>query len=368
MASVRARKYAQGLCWEGWYRDRRGKWRGFNTKIAVGGKKSKSAALELTAFIEGQIQAGADPFRLDTLTPDGPSFSAAWAEFVALKKLTVRKGTVSLYQQTGQAFLTTVGDPQVAELTADSLLKFAELRLRQRTDRVGRTVQPTTVNRNLRDLRAFLGWCQERGWIARLPRVRLLKQERDEVRFFSPDQMEKLLAAAREVEISGVRFDLFLRVLLWSALRIGEALSLSWENVDLAYRQLAVPGKRTKTGKPVYVPLSLPLLETLKALPKPRRGPLFPWSQASGHLHACWQQTVARAGVPYLKLHALRHTAATMLVDAGLKPHQLQQMLHASLATTLKYYVGTDRAMMEDAARKIGAGRYSTIIQRNGGK
>lgn len=79
-------------------------------------------------------------------------------------------------------------------------------------------------------------------------------------------------------------------------------------------------------------------------------------------------RTVTRAGVPYLKLHALRHTAATMLVDAGLKPHQLQQMLHTSMATTLKYYVGVNRQMMTDAARLIGKSQYSTTIQRKNRK
>jgi integrase len=99
----------------------------------------------------------------------------------------------------------------------------------------------------------------------------------------------------------------------------------------------------------------------LREFPKPRRGKLFPWSQGSGYLHDCWKETIERADVRYLKMHALRHTAATMLVDAGLKPHQLQQMLHASLATTLKYYVGTDRKMMNEAARLIGAGRYAQV-------
>jgi len=358
MASVRARKYAAGLFWEGWYRDKRGKWRGFNTKVPVNGSKSEKSALELTSFVEGQVRAGVDPFRLGA-AESGPYFGQVWKEFTAMKRLTVRKGTVSLYEQTGKVWVETMGEMTVAEIDAEMLLKFAEKRLRQRTDRAGLTVQVSTVNRHLRDLRAFLRWSVERGVIQKMPRVRMLKEERGEVQFYSPDEMERILAAAREITISGVRFDIFLRVLLFSALRIGNGLSLTWEDVNLRYRQLAVPGVRTKTGKPVYVPLSLPLVMALRELPKPRTGPMFPWSQTSGHLHECWQATIEKAGVPYLKMHALRHTAATMLVDAGLKPHQLQQMLHASLATTLKYYVGTDRQMMQEAARLIGAGRYA---------
>lgn len=364
MASVRERKYAEGLMWEGWYKDRTGRWRGFNTKIPVGHPKSKAGALELTAYVEGQVQAGVDPFRTKAFAT-GPTVGKLWADFLNMKKLTVRRGTVSLYQQTAKAWEETMDDVPVAQVDAEMLLNFAEKRLRQRTRRAGGRVQVSTVNRNLRDLRAFLRWCHERGEIEKIPRVRLLKEERTEIRFYSPPEILKLLNAARETTIAGRRLDVFLRVLLFSALRIGEALSLTWDDVDVRLRRMWIPGKRTKTGRPVFVPLSLRLVEALNELPTPRTGKLFPWSQTTGHLHECWQDAVKRAGVPYLKMHAMRHTAATMLVEAGLKPHQLQAMLHASLATTLQYYVGVDRDELRDAARKVNAGRYSTAIQRN---
>lgn len=79
-------------------------------------------------------------------------------------------------------------------------------------------------------------------------------------------------------------------------------------------------------------------------------------------------EDVAAAGVRYLKMHALRHTAARMMVEAGLKPHQLREVLHASLATTLQYYVSADRESIVDAARRIGKSPYATIGQRNKAK
>jgi len=50
-----------------------------------------------------------------------------------------------------------------------------------------------------------------------------------------------------------------------------------------------------------------------------------------------------------------------MMVEAGLKPHQLKEILHASLQTTLKYYVGADREAVTDAARRIGKSRYGKL-------
>lgn len=168
--------------------------------------------------------------------------------------------------------------------------------------------------------------------------------------------------------VHGVRFDVFLRVLLFSAARLGEALQMAWEGVGLPRRRLVIAGRTTKTGRDSYIPLSRPLVAALRDLPRPRRGRLFPWSGGSHHVQKTWRGIVAESGVPYLKLHCLRHTAATMLVDAGLRPHQLSQILHASMATTLQYYVGTDREIMADAGREIARSRYTTAIQRKSTK
>lgn len=360
MASVRARRYAAGMFWEGWYTDSRGKRSGFNTKIPVQGIRSEKAALELTIFYEANVRAGID-IGDRTWADRKEMFASAWSQFVEEKRLAVRAGTVGLYEQTGQAWLRCMDNLPVGEIGAEQLRQFAERRLRM-AGKQGRMTRQT-VNRNLRDLRHFLRWCVEKGLIARAPKVSPLKVERVPLESWRPEEMERILVAAAERTISGVRFDLFLRVLLFSALRLSEALSLSWADVDVRRRVLVVAGARTKHGKAVTVPLSLPLIAALKELPT-RTGRMFPWSGSSGHLRDVWVATVQAAGVRYLKLHALRHTAARMMVEAGLKPHQLREMLHASLATTLQYYVSADREAIVDAARRIGRSPFATAAQR----
>ena len=63
----------------------------------------------------------------------------------------------------------------------------------------------------------------------------------------------------------------------------------------------------------------------------------------------------ARAGVPAVRLHDLRHTAATLALTAGAHPKQVQEMLgHARVAITLDVYSHVTPHMHEETAEKIG--------------
>lgn len=358
MASVRERKYADGLFWEGWYNDRRGKRKAFNTKIPVTGKRSKDAAIELTLFVQAGSQAGHEPFRPQNMQKAVQAmFYSTWSEFVSEKRMTVRGGTVRLFEQTARAWLVCMENVAVKEIDAALLQTFAERRLRMPGKNGKMAVE--TVNRNLRDVKAFLNWCKGRQIVERVPKIVFLKSEKPQLESYRPDEVRRLLTAARTVTINGQTLEPFLGVMLWSALRLKETLSLEWSDFDFRRRVVVLGGARTKQGKQVTVPLSRPLVAILKRFPKPRRGRLFPFSATSGYLREQWEVVTKLAGVRYLKLHAWRHTSAKMMVEAGLKPHQLKEILHASLATTLQYYVSADREAIRDAAKRIGASEYA---------
>ena len=77
-----------------------------------------------------------------------------------------------------------------------------------------------------------------------------------------------------------------------------------------------------------------------------------------------WPRTFSRsfdnhvrdAGLPKIRLHDLRHTHATLALEAGIHPKVVQERLgHATIAITLDTYSHAIPAMQEDAAAKIAA-------------
>jgi integrase len=77
-----------------------------------------------------------------------------------------------------------------------------------------------------------------------------------------------------------------------------------------------------------------------------------------------WPRTFSRsfdhhvrdAGLPKIRLHDLRHTHATLALEAGIHPKVVQERLgHATIAITLDTYSHAIPAMQEDAAARIAA-------------
>ena len=77
-----------------------------------------------------------------------------------------------------------------------------------------------------------------------------------------------------------------------------------------------------------------------------------------------WPRTLSRsfdrhvrdAELPKIRLHDLRHTHASLALEAGVHPKVVQERLgHATIAITLDIYSHAIPAMQEDAAEKIAA-------------
>lgn len=69
-----------------------------------------------------------------------------------------------------------------------------------------------------------------------------------------------------------------------------------------------------------------------------------------------FRERCTAAGLPYIKLHGLRHTHATLMLRAGVHPKVVQERLgHSSIAITLDTYSHAVPAMQEDAAARVAA-------------
>ncbi len=168
-------------------------------------------------------------------------------------------------------------------------------------------------------------------------------------------------------------------------LRQGELLALGWDAVDLERGELAVrrhlskrggrlvfvPGAKTASGRRQLV-LPEPCIDALideqrtqqqrlqgEASTPPCNwvfddGTGEPWL-SPGALWFCWRKTTRRLGLPDMRPHDLRHTAASHMLYAGVPVAQVSRILgHANPGVTYRMYAHVIERMGAEAAAKIG--------------
>lgn len=185
--------------------------------------------------------------------------------------------------------------------------------------------------------------------------VKEIKNLRDDnklERFLTNDQMVRLMAAVRESD-SGMLQHIVL-FLLYTGARKREVLDATWADVDWSRKSWRIP--KTKSGKIRHIPLSagaMQLLSTLQEMTEQLGGmnSVAKGQLATRHIFAnpqtgvpyrsfyySWDSARKRAGLPDLRVHDLRHSFASFLVNAGRSLYEVQELLgHADIRTTSRY-------------------------------
>lgn len=222
---------------------------------------------------------------------------------------------------------------------------------------------PGTANKQFTSLRAALRWGVESDIIT-LPNdplrgIKLLPL-RSRVSYLKPgDELERLTLAL-ESESQEARDIIWL--LLWTGQRKSNVLSMRWHELDMISHVWHIPSSKTKSGRNYTVALTPRALQVLNRRNSSKNGSdyVFPGQKKDGHFRAIqwvWARVRENAGLQHLRLHDLRHTAATWLAQSGADAIVIKEaMQHRSIATSLRYvHLATDdvREMMEKAQKKM---------------
>lgn len=162
-------------------------------------------------------------------------------------------------------------------------------------------------------------------------------------------------AASADTSPVGLRDAVVLELLYGCGIRVAELCGLDIDDVDRSRRLIRVLGKggrerSTPYGLPADRALSAYLQQGRPALASAGSGPALLVGARGGRLDVRTARRVVNdrldaAGVPRLSPHALRHSAATHLLEGGADLRSVQEVLgHATLATTQTYtHVSVER-------------------------
>ena len=228
---------------------------------------------------------------------------------------------------------------------------------------------PATCNRILAVFKTICSLAEMRGILppgqSPCAGVAPFKIRTQRERYLTQDEAQRLMRALEKSD----RPEAFaLRLLLLTGARKSEILKARWENVRLDQRLLTVP--LSKSGRPRHILLSEEAIKVLRALPRTPGNPwLFP-GHAPGKplsdIYKFWNELRRSLGIADVRIHDLRHTFASFLVNTGHSLYEAQKMLgHSDPRTTMRYaHLG--QASLLAAAETVSG--FFTASGRDGGK
>jgi integrase len=375
---------------EGTIRERhKGLWEGRLDFGYVDGKHHRKSYYGKTAkeVQEKLLRARADAQNGITTKAKGATVGAfleKWLVGLDLEPLTIR--AYSFW--TRRHIIPELGRIKLEKLTAQDVDSFLKSKLRDcskpKHPHAGdcKPLSPQSVTHIRAVLRAALGQAEKFDLIPRNAAVKsdAPRVPKYEATFLSPTQAMTLLATAK-----GDRLEALYACALTLGLRIGEALGLQWQNIDLDKRQLRVctsvkqiPGKGlvvagTKRGKGRNVVIPESIVRQLRAhalrqqLEARIAGDLWVDSGLVFTTHqgrplsptnverAMFKPLVRRAGLPdRLRFHDLRHSAATLMLAEGVPARVVMEVLgHSGIAITMNRYTHVVPQLMDDAAKAM---------------
>jgi integrase len=236
----------------------------------------------------------------------------------------------------------------IDDLTAHDLERF-------KRDRVAEGVGAESIKYGLMLIRGTLKFAKQLGYqVAEItyPEIKLPKSP---LRYLSDDEERRLLAALdpmrqgagltpvadRSAEMQRVlqdSFDLVI-LLLDTGARYSEIANIEWSRIDLAVKEIHL--WRSKVQNETILYMSDRVFEVLSRRAAEITSRFVFINRDGGSRGYCTQairKAILRAGLQNVRVHTLRHTHASRLIQNGMSVYEVKEILgHSDIKTTLRY-------------------------------
>jgi integrase len=238
------------------------------------------------------------------------------------------------------SILPALGSKEVQAIT------LADVEDLQEAMRAERKLSSSTINRVVCVLSQILDYGLKHGAVTSnvCEQVEAEPAEDTDVRPLTPDEIKRVIACARK------HYQPLFTLLAYTGMRHGEAFALKWSDINFERREITINKSRvraitdtpkTKAGRRIIEMLP-PVIDALL----PLRGNLndFVFTTESGAPHnrpidRPWHTALRNAGLDPRPAYVLRHSFATMLIQAGTDILTVSNFLgHADASITLKRY------------------------------
>jgi integrase len=231
-------------------------------------------------------------------------------------------------------------------------------------DKAAEGLKPATVEK----VRLVLGRSFELGRRWNMPRAEINpvrgvarpRYSNARQRYLTAEEAKRLKCACELSSQPQLKY--IVGLLLLTGARKSELLKAKWSEIDVERRAWFIPD--SKTGKSRHVPLSTAALDIIAQLPHRDGCPYLLPNLKTGRpfttLKRAWQTARELANLPGVRIHDLRHSAASFMINAGVNLYAVGKVLgHADHQSTQRYaHLANETllAAVEAGAAKLNVG------------
>jgi len=298
--------------------------------IGVHGKITTEQARKLAQKYFYQISLGNEPRRNAQANPTFSEFSRMYMDEYSIKHKAVKTFENEIYMLNKHIF-PVFGKRRIKDIKKREIEKFHSSFENNKSN----------ANRILSLVSHIFTKALEWEYIELHPAqgVRRNKEEKRS-RYLSTDEIKRLLDVLDDHPNKNTSHAL--KIILFTGSRRGEVLGATWNQFNFDKKTWTKPMQKTKQRRTEYIPINDETLSVLTEMKKTRNSLfLFPSDSKEGHMldfKTSWKNICKLAKLEDVRVHDLRHTYASLLINNGISLSVIGRLLgHKEVSTTARY-------------------------------